>query len=64
MIGVRISNLTTNKQTQISLFDENEEQDNKVDNIVQNAIRQYARRTYTIEMMPNREQNIYFYKII
>lgn len=38
--------------------------DNKVDNIVQNAIRQYARRTYTIEMMPNREQNIYFYKII
>lgn len=38
--------------------------DNKVDNIVQNAIRQYARRTYTIEMMPNREQNIFFYKII
>ena len=38
--------------------------DNKVDNIVQNAIRQYARRTYTIEMIPNREQNIYFYKII
>lgn len=38
--------------------------DNKVDNIVQNAIRQYARRTYTIEMMPNRVQHIYFYKII
>lgn len=33
LIGVRISNLTTTKQTQISLFDENEEQDNKVDNI-------------------------------
>lgn len=38
--------------------------DNKVDNIVQNAIRQYARRSYTIEMMPNRVQHIYFYKII
>ena len=33
LIGVRISNLTTNKQIQISSYDENEEQDNKVDNI-------------------------------
>ncbi len=33
LIGVRISNLTENKQTQISLFDENEEHDKKVDSI-------------------------------
>ncbi len=33
LIGVRLSNLTENKQTQISLFDENEEHDKKVDSI-------------------------------
>lgn len=37
--------------------------DNKIQDLVLNIVRQYARGSYSLEMTPNKAQHIYFYKI-
>ena len=37
--------------------------DNRIQSLVVNMVQQYMRGTYSLEMMPNKAQHIYFYKI-